>query len=131
MRPFGTLTTWARRSLGADQLGASQPHTPRSTKTGAASAGTALPHSLRLNALGQAVEPGHRLRLALTPTYWPSIWPSPVPVELTVFTGDPIRLTLPVRSPRAADDVLPRSVSPESAPPLATDSERSTSAAAP
>ncbi len=79
--------------------------------------------SLRLNALGQAVEPGHRLRLALTPTYWPSIWPSPVPVELTVFTGDPIRLTLPVRSPRAADDVLPPFGEPESAPPLATDSE--------
>jgi len=76
--------------------------------------------SLRLNALGQAVGEGHRLRLALTPTYWPSVWPSPVPVELTVVTGRATRLALPVRSPRADDDTVPVFGEPECAQPLAT-----------
>jgi uncharacterized protein len=41
-----------------------------------------------------AVAPGHRLRLALSPTYWPWAWPSPEPVTLTVSGGT---LELPVR----------------------------------
>ena len=29
---------------------------------------------------------GHRLRIAISTTYWPMIWPSPEPVELTLHT---------------------------------------------
>jgi putative CocE/NonD family hydrolase len=40
---------------------------------------------------------GHRLRIAVSTTYWPLIWPSPEPVSLTVFTGAS-ELRLPVRT---------------------------------
>ena len=51
-----------------------------------------------LDLLGQAVEAGSRLRLALSPTYWPWIWPSPERVTLTVGTGAESWVELPVRS---------------------------------
>ncbi|HEX4062283.1 MAG TPA: CocE/NonD family hydrolase [Streptosporangiaceae bacterium] len=38
-----------------------------------------------LNAIGYQVPAGHRLRVAVSPTYWPWAWPSPEPVTLTVF----------------------------------------------
>jgi uncharacterized protein len=42
-----------------------------------------------------AVPAGHALRLAVSPTYWPWVWPSPESVTLTALGG---RLELPVRS---------------------------------
>jgi putative CocE/NonD family hydrolase len=56
-----------------------------------------------LDAAAYAFRPGHRLRLAISPTYWPWAWPSPEPVTLTVHTGGPSRLELPVRPPRGED----------------------------
>jgi uncharacterized protein len=50
-----------------------------------------------LDAAAYAFRPGHRLRLAISPTYWPWAWPSPMPVSLTVHTGGPSRLELPTR----------------------------------
>jgi len=61
---------------------------------------------LQLNDVAQAFPPGHRIRLALSTAYWPTAWPPPEPVTLTVFTGAS-RLCLPVRSADAADAVLP------------------------
>ena len=40
-----------------------------------------------LNAIGYQVPAGHRLRLAVSPTYWPWAWPSPESVTLSLFTG--------------------------------------------
>jgi putative CocE/NonD family hydrolase len=58
---------------------------------------------------------GHRIRVALSTTYWPLIWPSPDPVTLTVATGKSA-LVLPVR-PRARGDAKPpKFKAPESAP---------------
>jgi putative CocE/NonD family hydrolase len=51
---------------------------------------------LKLNSIGYSVPPGHRLRLAISPTYWPWAWPSPQPVTLSVFTGGSSFLELPV-----------------------------------
>jgi putative CocE/NonD family hydrolase len=45
---------------------------------------------------------GHRIRVAVSTTYWPLIWPSPEPVTLTLHAGSS-RLTLPVRPPRKED----------------------------
>ncbi len=73
--------------------------------------------SVRLAAIAHAFAPGHRLRLALSPTYWPWAWPSPEPVTLTVFTGAS-RLALPVRPPRPEDELVPPFASPECAAPL-------------
>jgi uncharacterized protein len=55
---------------------------------------------LRLNVIGYAVPAGHRLRVAISPTYWPFAWPSPRPVTLRVFGGS---MVLPVRRPRPDD----------------------------
>jgi hypothetical protein len=60
---------------------------------------------VQLDDLAYAFRPGHRVRLALSTTYWPMVWPSPEPVTLTVFTGESA-LLLPVRPPRAADTDL-------------------------
>ena len=46
--------------------------------------------------IGYQLAPGHRLRLAVSPTYWPWIWPSPRPVVLCVYPGGS-SLELPVR----------------------------------
>jgi putative CocE/NonD family hydrolase len=42
---------------------------------------------------------GHRIRLALSTSYWPIVWPSPEPVTMTVHTGG-ATLSLPVLSGR-------------------------------
>jgi putative CocE/NonD family hydrolase len=55
--------------------------------------GAATVIALRLDAAGHRFERGHRLRLALSPTYWPWIWPSPQAVTLTV-TGGALELPL-------------------------------------
>ena len=84
--------------------------------------------TVRLAAAGHAFLPGHRLRLALSPTYWPWVWPSPEPVVLSVFTVES-SLTLPVRTPDAGDGALRPFGEPECSPPLAVEtlSEGSTS----
>lgn len=59
---------------------------------------------LALRHVAWAVPAGHRLRLAVSTAYWPIAWPSPEPVTLTVWGGG---LRVPIRPPRAADDLLP------------------------
>jgi len=71
-----------------------------------------------LNLLGQAVDPGHRLRLSIGTAYWPWFWPSPEPVELTVYTGDGSHLSLPVRPPLGSDLDRDPFGPPEQAPGL-------------
>jgi putative CocE/NonD family hydrolase len=51
---------------------------------------------VELDHAGYILAAGHRLRLAVSTTYWPLLWPSPEPVTLTVMTGRS-RLELPVR----------------------------------
>jgi len=55
-----------------------------------------------LDGIAYALPPGHRLRLAVSPTYWPWMWPSPEPVTLSVWTGAS-RLELPLRPPGEAE----------------------------
>ena len=47
----------------------------------------------------------HRIRIALSTTYWPLIWPSPDAVTLTVYPADST-LELPVRDARPEDATL-------------------------
>lgn len=74
---------------------------------------------LSLNDVAQAFPAGHRIRLALSTAYWPTVWPSPEPVTLTVYAGAST-LTLPVRPPDPMDDALPSLPPLETPPPLAT-----------
>jgi hypothetical protein len=59
--------------------------------------------------------PGHRMRVAVSTTYWPLIWPSPAPVTLTLATGKSA-LVLPVR-PVPRNEQAPKFKAPEAAPP--------------
>jgi putative CocE/NonD family hydrolase len=69
--------------------------------------------SAQLNDLAHRVQPGHRLRLALSTAYWPMVWPSAAPVELSVTTARST-LELPVR--REAGPVPPEFDPVEMAP---------------
>jgi uncharacterized protein len=57
--------------------------------------GQRYPVDIPLNAIGYQVPAGHRLRLAVSPTYWPWAWPAPERVTLSMFTGGSV-LDLPV-----------------------------------
>jgi uncharacterized protein len=75
---------------------------------------------LQLNDIAYAFPAGHRVRLALSTSYWPIVWPSPAPVTVTVFTGIST-LTLPERPPRPEDASLSPFGEPEGgAPPAMT-----------
>ena len=70
--------------------------------------------------VAQTFRAGHRIRLALSTSYFPIAWPAPEPVLLTVLPGSS-RLLLPVRSPddRPVADFAP----PRAAAPLDVDFE--------
>ncbi len=55
--------------------------------------GETITATLTLDQMAYRLAPGHRLRLALSNSYWPWIWPSPRPVALTLAAGT---LRLPV-----------------------------------
>ncbi len=73
--------------------------------------------AVRLNDCAQRIGRGSRLRIAVSTSYWPIVWPSPQPVTLSVFTGHS-SLTLPVRPPRPEDRALRRFDAAEAAPAL-------------
>lgn len=72
--------------------------------------------TVRLNAIAHRVAAGHRLRVAISSTYWPWLWPPPGPAEISLFAGEDSLLELPVR--RGGDDVEPTRF----LPPLAAES---------
>jgi uncharacterized protein len=53
--------------------------------------------SVHLKSIAHSLPAGHRWRLAISPTYWPFVWPSPEPVTLGVYTGEASCLLLPMR----------------------------------
>ncbi len=71
--------------------------------------------TVRLKAIGHAFPPGHRIRLAVSPTYWPMAWPSPEPVTLTVLGGT---LVLPTRRDVTATDGEVRDTGAQGVRPL-------------
>ena len=58
---------------------------------------------ISLNACGHRFRPGHRIRLALSTSYWPVIWPSPEAATVTLDLAG-CRLILPERHGDAALD---------------------------
>jgi uncharacterized protein len=54
--------------------------------------------TIPMKAIGQVVPAGHRLRVAVSSTYWPWAWPSPEAAVITLFTGPGCHLELPVRA---------------------------------
>lgn len=90
--------------------------------------GSADPHALepgavyrvrvKLNGMAQVFPADHRIRLSLSTSYFPLVWPSPEPAMLTVFTGAS-SLSMPVRPRRDREDAaLPDFGPPEAARPV-------------
>ncbi|OGT45276.1 MAG: peptidase S15 [Gammaproteobacteria bacterium RIFCSPHIGHO2_12_FULL_41_20] len=61
--------------------------------------------SIPLKNIAHAFSQGNRLRIAISTTYWPLVWPSPEVTQLSVFTGNS-HISLPVRAPREEDKHL-------------------------
>ena len=78
--------------------------------------GRRYPVSVKLNDVAHQFPAGHRIRLAISTNLWPLVWPSPVPVTLSLLTGKS-RLVLPLRTPRDEDGSLAPFAEPESAAP--------------
>ncbi|AOY86901.1 peptidase S15 [Marinobacter salinus] len=54
---------------------------------------------IHLNGIGQTFPDGHRIRIAISTSYFPLAWPSPQSTQLKIHTEN-CRLVLPVRTPR-------------------------------
>jgi predicted acyl esterase len=72
--------------------------------------------TVQLDCAAHRLAEGHRWQLAIAPSYWPMIWPSPEPVTLTVHGAE---LVLPIRRPSPLDDALPPFGVADGAAPLA------------
>jgi putative CocE/NonD family hydrolase len=71
---------------------------------------------VRLKVIGHRFAAGHRLRVAVTPAYWPWVWPSPTPVRISLETGAASWVSIPVRAPRLEDEALAPFEPPAAAP---------------
>ncbi|MFN2486000.1 MAG: CocE/NonD family hydrolase [Acidimicrobiia bacterium] len=80
--------------------------------------GTPYPIRLQMNEVAQQFPAGHRLRLSISTSYWPLVWPSPEPVQLELFCTAS-RLLLPMRPARSLDAELSQFDAPEKGPTLA------------
>ncbi len=76
---------------------------------------------VQLNGLAQSFPAGHRLRVSVSSSYWPVVWPSPNEVRLTVDPNESA-LILPVRPMSLEDDadLTPSFGEPEGSPPIET-----------
>ena len=84
--------SWCVSNLGVDESGgAPDPMTP----------GKRRRIRLQFANTGYRFESGHRIRLSLSSSYWPLIWPNPKATQITVHLSPESRLTLPVRRPGA------------------------------
>jgi putative CocE/NonD family hydrolase len=67
--------------------------------------------------VAQKIEAGYRLRLGLSTSYFPMIWPAPDVVTAKIHTEGSF-LALPLRAPSSNDDRLPPFEDAVNAPPL-------------
>ncbi|MDA0261961.1 MAG: peptidase S15, partial [Proteobacteria bacterium] len=68
-----------------------------------------------LNDIAHEFPAGHVVRLAVSTSYWPIVWPSPEPATITVQCGTST-LDLPVRPAARSDSALAPFAEPESGP---------------
>ncbi|TCK23551.1 hypothetical protein EV667_3390 [Ancylobacter aquaticus] len=72
--------------------------------------------AIALNDVAHRFKAGHRLRVALSTSYWPTVWPAPEAATLSLFTGAS-RLDLPVWQPGTGSRLLPDMDPPVLPPP--------------
>jgi len=78
---------------------------------------------VQLNDIAHVFPAGHRMRVAVSTSYWPIAWPSPETVTLTLYAGAST-LELPVRPPRSEDAGLAPFLPAEATPALQTTEQR-------
>ncbi|MEX2653844.1 MAG: CocE/NonD family hydrolase [Acidimicrobiia bacterium] len=71
---------------------------------------------IQMNEVAQNFPVGHRIRLAISSSYWPLIWPAPAPTTLEIDCATS-RLVLPVRPVDTDDAALAPFGDPEGAKP--------------
>ncbi|MGF7162112.1 hypothetical protein FHS85_003755 [Rhodoligotrophos appendicifer] len=81
--------------------------------------GTFYDVSIPLNDIAHSFKAGNRIRLAVSTSYWPIIWPSPEAATLTIESAAS-SLLLPVRPERADDAQLTPFAEPEWSEPVRT-----------
>ncbi|MGP0049425.1 MAG: CocE/NonD family hydrolase [Solirubrobacteraceae bacterium] len=74
---------------------------------------------LPLDFAGHSFAGGHRIRLSVSPTYWPFAWPSPEAVTLEVSVGDHTAVELPVRPRDLSEPPVAEFLAPEATAPPA------------
>lgn len=77
--------------------------------------------TVALQSTAYAIPPTHRVRLAVSNTYWPMAWPSPQAGTLTVHCGPQSVLSLPRRGPSELDATLAPFGPPETGTALASE----------
>jgi hypothetical protein len=70
---------------------------------------------LPLNHAARSFSKGNRIRLALSTSYWPILWPAPDEATLTLHT-EASSFEIPIRASRLEDERLPPFEPPEQAP---------------
>ncbi|MEO0327915.1 MAG: CocE/NonD family hydrolase [Pseudomonadota bacterium] len=94
LRPDGTS---AFITYGVLNLTHFKSHeTPQALKPG-----EAVEVEFALDQIAYRVPQGHRLRVAVSNAYWPLIWPSPEPCEVTIYSGS---VEIPVRPTADGDE---------------------------
>jgi putative CocE/NonD family hydrolase len=83
--------------------------------------------TIPLKSVAYVLRPGHRVRLALSTSYWPWLWPSPQAATITVHAGGASALSLPLYDPQESDDEVAPFGAPVTAPPLAIEMLRAPS----
>jgi predicted acyl esterase len=87
--PDGTVTLVA----SAGQNGA---HRESDENPKALVPGQEFPLEIEMHFTSWTFQKGHRLRVAVHNTHWPTLWPSPYPVTTTLHLGEGTRILLPV-----------------------------------
>ena len=74
---------------------------------------------VQLNDIAHRFSAGNKIRIAISTSHWPVVWPSPNMVTLGLHTGAS-RLSLPYRAPSANDEHLAPLPPPAHCPPHST-----------
>ena len=91
IRPDGAVVKLATGFLNLAHRGGSAAPEPLEP-------GVWVDATVQLSAIGCHIPAGHRLRVSLSPSYWPVVWPSPEVVTLQV--AGPAVMTVPLRQAR-------------------------------
>ena len=86
--------------------------------------GEELEVTVTMDSIAHRFHAGSRIRLSVSPCYWPLAWPSPREATLELLYGTGAALVLPVRAPAAADEGMRMPDPPAEPAPLEVETVR-------